>query len=152
MTTKINYYDRPIFVLTHNYSVKGKSLGINEQNHYLYELTVKNSDNKYILHYFKQNDKKFIFIEHNDEMTVNDCEKLNSLGNTFKKHGYEFECDKIVDKKQTKLVQKLKLVFENEIGDKVVKKGKSEQEKLDVKIEKKKKEIELLLKKRNEMK
>ena len=142
--TKTNYYDRPIFVLTHNYNVKGKSMGVNEQNHYLYELTVKNSDVVYVMHYFKKDDKKFVFIEHNDDMTVTDCEKLTMLGNVFKKHGYEFQCDEIVDKKQTKLVQKLKLAFENEVGDAKVRKTKTEEEKRLDKIAKLEQQLKVL--------
>lgn len=137
-TVKKDYYEQPIFVLTHNYSVNGKSLGVNEQNHTLYELTVKNSDQKYVLHYFKKDGKKYITVEHNENMTVNDCEKIMNLGNTFKKHGYEFESDVVVEKKQTKLVQAIKLAFLNEIGESARKEKvvKTEREKIEEKIEK----------------
>lgn len=144
MTTKQNKNNNVIFLLTHNYNVNGKSKGVNEQNHYVYELSIKKSEIKYNLHYFKQNDKKFIVIEKNDDMTVHDCEKLTMLGNIFTKNGYEFECDKIVEKKGATIIEKRKSSLINELGDKVVKKGKSDEEKLNDKIKKLEEKLKVL--------
>ena len=118
------------FILSHNYNIRGKSLGLNEQNHYRYELTIKKSENKYILHYFKQNGSRIVVVEQNSEMTVSDCEKLMSLGKIFEKNGYEFECDGLLAKKGSTSIVKRKSTLIETVGDEKVRKTKSEKEKL----------------------
>lgn len=141
MTTKQN---NMIFLLTHNYNVKGKSLGVNEQNHRLYELSIKNSENKYTLHYIVNGERKIVVIEKNDNMTVHDCQKLTMLGNIMVKNGYEFECDKIVEKKGATIIEKRKTTLIDLVGDKIVKKGKTDEEKLNDKIKKLEEKLKVL--------
>lgn len=133
MATKQN---KIIFILTHNYNVRGKSKGINEQNHRVYELSIKNSENTYMLHHIVNDNHNVVVIEPNNDMTVNDCQKLTMLGNIMIKNGYEFECDKIVEKKGSTIIDKRKTTLINEVGNEVVKAKKTDKEKLADKIKK----------------
>lgn len=142
-----NTTTRPIsFVLHHNYNVKVKRItDRDELNHFVYQLTIKGCENVFEMHIIQLNGIKNIVIKHNPDMTITECEKLTMFGNLLVKNGYGFECDKIVDKKQTKTIQQVKKSIIDEMGEKIeknrVKKSRKEvllgmKEKLLMKVSK----------------